>query len=85
MVTESVPPVPPTNTQYTDRFAKAAHKAVDQAAMRSAQAEERWHRTSDRYSDQSRQARDWINDHPYAAVGLALAGGYLIAKMLRRR
>lgn len=74
-----------TSTQYTDRFAKAAHKAVDEAAIRGAQAEERWHQTRDRYSGQSRQAMDWMNEHPYATAGLFFAGGYLIAKMLQRR
>ena len=81
--------VSPTSTHHTmDRFAKAAHEAVDRVAARGARAEERLRQTGDRYSGQSRQAMDWmaayIHDHPYAAVGLALTGGYVLARLLRR-
>lgn len=87
MVTENVSP---TSTHHTvDRFAKAAHEAVDRAAVHGARAEERLRQTSDRYSGQSRQAVDWMSayiyEHPYTAVGLALASGYVIARVLRPR
>ncbi|HET8700924.1 MAG TPA: hypothetical protein VFL97_04575 [Nitrococcus sp.] len=83
--------VTPTSTHHhtTDRFAKAAHDVVDRVAARGARAEERLRRSGDHYSGQSRQAMDWmttyIYDHPYASVGMALMGGYVIARMLRSR
>ena len=87
MATERTSSTP--DHQATDRLAKAAHEAVDRAAARGAQAEERLRRTGDYYSDQSRQAFDrlggYINAHPYAAVGWAVVGGFVIGRLLGRR
>ncbi|EAR20420.1 DUF883 family protein [Nitrococcus mobilis] len=82
--------VPPTNTHHTtDHFAKVAHEAVDRAARHGAQAEEHLREAGDHYSEQSRQAIDWmtryIHEHPYAALGWAVAGGFVLGKLLRSR
>ncbi len=82
--------VPPTNTHHaTDYFAKVAHEAVDRAAQHGAQAEESLRKTGERYSEQSHQAIDWmtsyIKEHPYAALGWAVAGGFVLGRLLRSR
>lgn len=86
----AVDSVSPTNThETTDRFAKAAHEAVDRAAERGAEAEERLRQAGDHYGDQSRQTIDtvtaYIHDHPYTAIGWALASGFVLGSLLRRR
>ncbi|MDN5871029.1 MAG: hypothetical protein L0H73_09985 [Nitrococcus sp.] len=87
MATENISPTASHDT--TDRFAKAAHEAVDRVATQGARAEERLRTTGDRYGDQSREAIDtltaYIHDHPYAALGWAVAGGFVIGRLLGRR
>lgn len=87
MATESIPPAADHHT--TDRFAKAAHEAVDHFASHGARAEERLRRTGDHYGEQSRQTLDrvtaYIHEHPYTALGWAAAGGFLIGRLLRSR
>lgn len=77
-----------TGHEATDRVAKAAHEAVDRVATHGARAEERLRTTGDRYGDQSREAIDaltaYIHDHPYAALGWAVAGGFVIGRILGR-
>lgn len=80
---------PGSTHRVTDRFAKTAHEVVDRAAERSGWAEERLRKTGDHYGEQSRQAIEtmtgYIHEHPYTSLCLALAGGFVIGTLLRRR
>ena len=71
-----------------DRLSSGAHDAVDRAAGAAAVA-------ADRFGARSKElvaARDeWMNatrgyvrEHPFAALGVALAAGYLLSRITAR-
>jgi ElaB/YqjD/DUF883 family membrane-anchored ribosome-binding protein len=71
-----------------DRLSSGAHQAVDRAAGAAAVAAERLGARS----RELRAARDewvdvtrgYVREHPIAALGVALAAGYLLSRMLSR-
>jgi ElaB/YqjD/DUF883 family membrane-anchored ribosome-binding protein len=71
-----------------DRLSASAHHAVDRAAGAATIA-------ADRLGAKSREllsagdewvdvTRGYVRDHPLAALGVALAAGYLLSRMLSR-
>jgi ElaB/YqjD/DUF883 family membrane-anchored ribosome-binding protein len=81
-----------------ERVARTAHSAVDRVAGTASSAvervrtgvhgamgtvSERMHDLSSRRDMWTDNARDRVREHPLAAVGIALAAGYLIARLLR--
>jgi ElaB/YqjD/DUF883 family membrane-anchored ribosome-binding protein len=81
-----------------ERMARGAHSAVDRVAGTASSAVERVRSgvqgavgtVSDKVHDLSASrevwadnARDRVREHPLAAVGVALAAGYLLARLLR--
>lgn len=72
----------------TDRVAQAAHETVDRVADRGARAEEYVRENSERYRQQSQdwveQMGDYVREHPYRSLGMAVAAGFVIGSLLRR-
>lgn len=72
----------------TDRLSKVAHDAVDRIAERGSHAEERIRDVGRRTADRSRETIDtipqYIERHPYRALGIAAAVGVVIGALLRR-
>jgi ElaB/YqjD/DUF883 family membrane-anchored ribosome-binding protein len=81
-----------------ERVARSAHSAVDRVAGTASSAVERVRTgvqgavgtVSERMHDLSANREVWVDDarervreHPLAAVGVALAAGYLLARLLR--
>jgi ElaB/YqjD/DUF883 family membrane-anchored ribosome-binding protein len=81
-----------------ERVARSAHSAVDRVAGTASSAVERVRSgvhgavgtVSERMHDLSStrevwtdSARERVREHPLAAVGVALAAGYLLARLLR--
>jgi ElaB/YqjD/DUF883 family membrane-anchored ribosome-binding protein len=81
-----------------ERVARSAHSAVDRVAGTASSAVERMRSgmhgamgtVSERMHDLSStremwtdNARERVREHPLASVGIALAAGYLIARLLR--
>lgn len=87
------------DTSATDHMAKAAHAAVDKAAVNLAQAERALREAQTaagiKASDMSEQARQigseswssvrhYVDQHPARSVGIAFATGYLLSVILKK-
>jgi ElaB/YqjD/DUF883 family membrane-anchored ribosome-binding protein len=70
-----------------DRVSQTAHEAVDRAAQTAAALAERVTEKSDElmhYTDQWVEGtRSYVREHPMAALGMALAAGYLLSMIMR--
>ena len=69
-----------------DRLASGAHQVVDRASTSAASAAEGidsrlddLHSTGDRLTD---QCRGYIEDNPLKAVGIALAAGFILSRLI---
>lgn len=71
----------------TERLAQAAHQAVDTLSEYSGKAEERIRDTTQVASERSQQiaqqVRQYVEDHPMAAIGIAAAVGFALGVLLR--
>ncbi|HZM34176.1 MAG TPA: hypothetical protein VFC18_06725 [Burkholderiales bacterium] len=77
-----------TSKQQVDRLSQGAHQAVDRAAQAASSAADR---VSEKYEELYAMSEDWVEtgreyvrEHPVAAVGMALAAGWLLGMILRR-
>jgi len=74
-----------TKTQQIDRLAETAHGAIDRASQTAQQLADRFGDKSEEIlqmkDDYLDQARDYVKENPFMAVGIALAAGYLFAKI----
>ncbi len=75
--------------QQLDRLSKTAHDTVDRATQAASQvaervgekAEELWAMQEDWVDG----AREYVREHPVAAIGIAVATGYLLSMIMRSR
>ena len=72
-----------------DRLAGGAHSAVDKVASVAGHAAEIYGAKSEQLKYATDQAvgtaRSYVRDHPLATVGIAVAAGYLVSRLLRGR
>lgn len=72
-----------------DRIASGAHQAVDKIAGVAAQAVEALGVKGEQLKDvQTRameQCRVYVRENPVASLGIAIAAGYLLSRLLRSR
>lgn len=72
----------------TERVAKGAHDAIDKAAEKSERLEGKMrdasHRASARAQDFEREAVSYVRQHPYKAVGIAVAAGFVLGALIKR-
>jgi ElaB/YqjD/DUF883 family membrane-anchored ribosome-binding protein len=88
-----------TETTETERVVKALHEALDRVAEQAGGAEQNMRESAagmqERVRSTGRQVRakgneaanvveDYVDDHPWAAVGLAFGAGIILSSMLRR-
>ncbi|HEX6692141.1 MAG TPA: hypothetical protein VF110_13455 [Burkholderiales bacterium] len=78
-----------TMDKTVDRLGQGAHSAVDRAtsaahsmADRVGQKGEEWMEMKDNWVE---GARDYVREHPIAALGIAAAAGYLFSVISRWR
>lgn len=73
----------------TERVARAAHEGIDRVAKQGERAEEyvrdMGHYAGDRSRELARDVTEYLQEHPYAAIGAALAAGFVVGAMFRRR
>lgn len=74
-------------TDTLDRLGSTAHDAKDRVSAIASSAVERWDSTSrelletkDEYVD---AAKSYVKEHPFTAIGIALAAGFLISRLTR--
>jgi ElaB/YqjD/DUF883 family membrane-anchored ribosome-binding protein len=72
-----------------ERVSQGAHQAVDRAASAAAsmasrvgEKGEEWMEMKDNWVE---GARDYVREHPIAALGIAVAAGYLFSMISRGR
>jgi ElaB/YqjD/DUF883 family membrane-anchored ribosome-binding protein len=75
--------------QQVDRLSQTAHETVDRAAQAVSSVSDR---VSEKYEelyamqeDWLEAGRDYVREHPVAAIGMALAAGYLLSMLMRSR
>lgn len=71
----------------TERLARAAHQAVDTLGAYGGRAEERIRDTTEVATERGReileQVRDYVEQNPITAVGIAVAVGFTIGLLMR--
>ncbi len=72
-----------------DRLAGEAHAMVDRLAGAAGSANASLVRRSDQLSRAGNritaECRTYVGDHPLAAVGMAMAAGFLVSRLMRSR
>jgi len=75
--------------QQVDRLSQTAHQGVDRAAQAASSVADR---VSEKYEELYAMQEDWVEagreyvkEHPVAAIGMALAAGYLLSMLMRSR
>lgn len=75
--------------QQVDRLSQSAHQTVDRAAQAASAAADRM---TEKYDELYAMSEDWVEagreyvrEHPVAAIGMALAAGYLLSMLMRSR
>jgi ElaB/YqjD/DUF883 family membrane-anchored ribosome-binding protein len=78
-----------TQKQTIDRLSQTAHQGVDRAATAANAVAERFGEKADQWMDLQETwvegARDYVREHPFAALGIAVAAGYLFSLLARGR
>jgi len=72
-----------------DRITSGAHQAVDKIASAAGQAAEtlgvKGEQLKNAQAQAMEQARIYVRENPLAALGIAVAAGYLLSRLLRFR
>ena len=78
-----------TASKQQDRLSQTAHDTVDRAAQTVSSVADRM---SEKYEELYAMQEDWVQagreyvrEHPVAAIGMALAAGYLLSMLMRSR
>jgi len=83
-------PSPSSNPQkHIERAGDSAHQAVDHAAETAASVAERIGETAEEWLEMKDDwvdgAREYVREHPIAALGMAAAAGYVLSLIMRSR
>ncbi len=75
--------------QQVDRLSQTAHDTVDRAAQTVSSVADRMSEKYDEFyamqEDWVEAGREYVKEHPVAAIGMALAAGYLLSMLMRSR
>jgi ElaB/YqjD/DUF883 family membrane-anchored ribosome-binding protein len=75
--------------QNVDRISQSAHEAVDRATQAASSVADRFGEKYDEFyamqQDWVEAGREYVREHPVAAIGMALAAGYLLSMLMRGR
>ena len=73
--------------ETVDRAARGAHETVDRMADAASRAAERMNEGGERFSETRdrvvAQTRSYVQTHPVATIGIAVAAGFLLSRLLR--
>ena len=73
--------------KHIDRVSDGAHRVVDQATNRAAALADRFGEKADELMEMKEDwleaTRSYVRDHPVAALGMALAAGYVLSALMR--
>lgn len=75
--------------QKIDTLSRTAHETVDRASQAAAQVAERFGEKADELWAMQENwvegARVYVREHPMAAIGMAVAAGYVLSMLMRSR
>lgn len=75
--------------KHIERVGDGAHRVVDQATNRASAIADRFGEKADELMEMKEDwleaTRDYVRDHPVAALGIALAAGYILNAITRGR
>jgi ElaB/YqjD/DUF883 family membrane-anchored ribosome-binding protein len=75
--------------QNIERATDTAHEAVDRVAQTAAAYAERFGEKAEEWLEMKDNwvegARDYVREHPIAALGIAVAAGYVLSMLMRSR
>lgn len=75
--------------QNVDRISQAAHDTVERATQAASSVADRFGEKYDELyamqEDWMESGREYVREHPVAAIGMALAAGYLLSMLMRGR
>ena len=78
-----------SGTDHIERVSSTAHDAVDRVAQTASQYAERFGEQAEALMEMKDNwvegARDYVREHPIAALGIAAAAGYLFSVISRWR
>ena len=78
-----------TQKQSIDRMSDGAHRVVDEAANRVGAIADRFGEKADELMEMKDNwvegAREYVREHPVAALGIAVAAGYVLSMLMRSR
>lgn len=78
-----------TQKQQIDRLSDGVHRVVDEAANRAGAIADRFGEKADELMEMKEDwveaGRDYVREHPVAALGIAVAAGYLLSMVMRSR
>ena len=83
----------PTGTRsgsdHIERASSSAHDAVDRVAQTASAYAERFGEQAEALMEMKDNwvegARDYVREHPIAALGMAVAAGYVLSMLMRSR
>jgi ElaB/YqjD/DUF883 family membrane-anchored ribosome-binding protein len=72
-----------------ERYGSDAHDAVERATQTAAEVAERFGEKADEWLEMKDNwvegAREYVREHPVAALGIAAAAGYVLSMIMRSR
>jgi ElaB/YqjD/DUF883 family membrane-anchored ribosome-binding protein len=75
--------------QNIERMSDTAHEAVDRTARTAAAIAERFGEKAEEWLEMKDNwvegAREYVREHPIAALGIAAAAGYVLSMLMRSR
>ena len=78
-----------SGSEHIERASSSAHEAVDRVTQAASQYAERFGETAEQWLEMKDNwvegARDYVREHPIAALGIAAAAGYLLHMITRSR
>ena len=78
-----------SGTEHIERASSSAHDAVDRVAQTASAYAERFGEQAEALMEMKDNwvegARDYVREHPIAALGMAVAAGYVLSMLMRSR
>jgi ElaB/YqjD/DUF883 family membrane-anchored ribosome-binding protein len=77
------------NTDYVERASTTAHDTIDRVSQTATAYAERFGEKAEEWlemkDDWVEGAREYVREHPIAALGIAAAAGYVLSMLMRSR
>ena len=74
-----------TTQKQVERVGETAHQAIDTAAGYAGRLDEKAEEWMEMKDDWVEGTREYVREHPIAALGIAVAAGYVLSMFMRSR